>query len=177
MKVVKLFFALLIMIGATQVQAQTKIKFGHVDMEMITSSLPAWDSVVTQVTALEKSYKDGFEALNKYAEQKQNEYVTKSKDPSVHAVELSQIKDDLGGVLQNIERYWTDINPEYQQKAQELQQPIIEKIQNAIKEYAIANSYTYISDKGNFYYAADSQDVTSGVLAKLGVQTTKKEFK
>ena len=56
-------------------------------------------------------------------------------------------------------------------KRQKLLQPLIDKVNNAIKQVATEGQFTYIFDSstGILLYAADSMDVTASVRLKLGI--------
>jgi outer membrane protein len=56
-------------------------------------------------------------------------------------------------------------------KRQEKLQPVIDKVNNAIKMVATDNQFTYIFDSsaGILLYAQESMDVTSLVKSKLGI--------
>ena len=56
-----------------------------------------------------------------------------------------------------------------QKKRGELLEPIYESINNAIKEVAEENGYTFIFDQQVLLYGQESQDVGAMVKAKLGL--------
>ncbi len=59
-----------------------------------------------------------------------------------------------------------------QRKQAEVMQPIIEKAQNAIKEVAKANGFTYVYDIASgvlLYFSDDSEDILPLVKQKLGI--------
>ena len=173
MKVVKLVFALLLMIGATQIQAQSKVKIGHIDQEKISQQLPAWDSVKVKVTALEERYTNEYKSLEDYAKQKQADYIAAANDPATPEIVLANIKDEFEKLSYQLNVYWQEKQPEFQKEAQALQQPVLDLVEEAIKAVAEREGYTYVVEKSMFYFAADSHDITHLVLKELGVEPTK----
>jgi outer membrane protein len=131
-----------------------------------------YDSVLTKL----KDYSLQTKILEAYQKQLQSEYDFKkleletrikdygdkeknlSDEQKKQTVELLQKQnEELSALLQASQK-------KYQQKQQELLQPMNAKIQKAIGIVAQKNGYSFITEKNNFYYAAPSADVTNLVI-------------
>jgi len=84
-------------------------------------------------------------------------------------VEEKQILEDLQKKEQEIMKFEQEMQQKLGSKEQELLNPILAKVNNAIQAVAKENSFQFIFDtsSGVLLYADESQDITSMVKAKL----------
>jgi outer membrane protein len=95
----------------------------------------------------------------------------------IESGELTQVKiQNQQQILQKeqdeIAAFELTVQEKTQKKRQELLEPILKKIQNAIDEVAKEHGYALILDSSLFntiLYAEDAEDITSLVKAKLGI--------
>jgi outer membrane protein len=166
----KLIFTLLAAFAlAASSQAQS-IKLGHINSAEIIEAMPvmktAKDSLQRYSSAIEKQYgMMGVEyetLLKEYNDLPKNaeSFVKEDKEKQLLAMQ-QRIKDFEDGAQQKVAK-----------KQEELVQPILKKIQDAIKAVAEDGKYTYIFDStpgGSLLYQSTSTDISADVKRKLGI--------
>ncbi len=166
----KLIFTLLAAVSlATSSQAQT-IKLGHINSAEIIEAMPAMkvakDSLQRFSAAIEKQYGQmGAEYQN----------LLKEYDALPANVE-SFVKEDkekqLLAMQERIKTFEEGAQQKVAKKQEELVQPILKKIQDAIKLVAEDGKYSYIFDStpgGSLLYQSTSTDIAADVKRKLGI--------
>ena len=150
------------------VQAQ---KFGFINSQELISQLPEVKEANSKIETLKKQLqKKGEEMINglkaKYADvqKRQEDGLLSPKEAQAEGAVLQQEEQALGQFEQTSQE-------KIYKKSEELLSPIQAKINNAIKEVAADNGYTYIFDSslGLVLYADPGTDVSALVKAKLGL--------
>jgi len=163
-----LLFTIAFAAMTVSVQAQ---KFGFINSQELISQLAevkeANAKIETLKKQLQKKGQDMITALQaKYTDlqKKQTDGVLSPKEVETQAAILKTEEVTLGEFEQTSQQ-------KIYEKSEELLSPIQIKINNAIKEVAIDNGYTYIFDTsmGLVLYADPGTDVTSLVKTKLGL--------
>lgn len=150
------------------VQAQ---KFGYINSQELISQLPevkeANAKIETLKKQLQKKGQDMITALQtKYTalQKKQTDGLIAPKDIDIEAAKLKEEEATLATFEQTSQQ-------KIYEKSEELLSPIQNTINNAIKEVATDNGYTYIFDSslGLVLYADPGTDVSALVKVKLGL--------
>ena len=150
------------------VQAQ---KFGYINSQELISQMAevkeANAKIETLKKQLQKKGQDMITALQtKYAtlQKKQTDGLLSPKEIEAEAAVLKEEETQLQQFEQTSQQ-------KILEKSDELLSPIQEKINNAIKEVATDNGYTYIFDisLGLVLYADPGTDVSALVKTKLGI--------
>lgn len=159
--------AILIFVAAAfSVQAQ---KLGHTNVQDILMLMPERAEAEKQVQDLRKTLEKRLKTMTAEYEKKVNEFKA-SRGTMSPAVEESSI-----GEIQDLERRISEFQQtaqmEIQNKESELLEPMITKIENAIKKVGEENGYTYILDtsSGVVLFHGGGNDVTPKVKAELGL--------
>ena len=163
-----LLFTFVLTSLAISAQAQ---KFGYINSQELIAQLPEVKEANSKIETLKKQLeKKGQEMITslkaKYAD------VQKRQADGLLSPKEAQ---DEGAVLQQEEQTLMQFEQTSQdkilKKSEELLAPIQNKINNAIKEVATDNGYTYIFDSslGLVLYADPGTDVSAFVKAKLGL--------
>ena len=107
---------------------------------------------------MEEEYKRGIEEYQNN-ESSYDEITKQDKIAAIQAIE------------QRIANFQQNAQISLQQKQQELLDPIIEKVRQAIDQVAIDGNYTYILDTsaGSLLYYKESEDILSKVKKELGI--------
>ena len=111
------------------------------------------------------------ELNNKY-----NDYLNNEKLPIGGPKKWSDIvkedkENEMNSLDQRIKEFQQNAGETLQKKQAELFQPIIEKVQKAIKEVAKENKFTYIFDVASLlYHSEGSMDITTMVKTKLAAK-------
>lgn len=156
--------------AALTLSAQAQ-KFGFINSQELISQLPevkeANAKLETLKKQLQKKGQDMLAALQtKYQglQKKQTDGLLSPKEIEIEAAKLKEEEAQLGTFEQTSQQ-------KIYEKSEELLSPIQGKINNAIKEVATDNGYTYIFDSsmGLVLYADPGTDVSALVKVKLGL--------
>ena len=133
-------------------------KFGKVNTQTIMNTLPDVAKANGELEALRKQ---------KENESKGEEY-EKTKS-TMNATKQKETEAELQTLYQKIQQAYQDAQKEISEKSNELMEPIITKVRNAINAVGKAGGYTYIFEEGQAVYTGETvKDVTAEVQAKIG---------
>jgi len=161
-----LFIALLISgIGF----AQTNAKLGYIDSNKILTEMPETDS-------LSKELKNYADYLDQQMQTMGQEYQKKVQDYQQNVAGMSDLirqtkEKEITDLQQRIQAFQASADQDLQNKQQELFNPLIQKIKDAITAVGKDNGYNYILDVGTgavVYYQGD--DIMPLVKKKLGIK-------
>ncbi|MCR9171175.1 MAG: OmpH family outer membrane protein [bacterium] len=165
---------LLLALGATSVQAQTKV--GYTNVELIMSYMPEVQTISKAVEDFKKSKQEEITKKRNYYTQLLQEYEVKSKEEdfsgSTQETELINKVSVLEGEIRKKE---ASLESDVIRKRNALMQPILNQLQTAINEVAEENGYTYILNQTtgtNILYGVPQFDVTEQIATKLGIAIT-----
>jgi outer membrane protein len=152
--------------GSQYVSAQ---KFGYLNSALLLSEHPDIKVADSELEALQLQYSNRLqkkvESLKtRYAELQGKSETIAPKDLQIQAGKLQEEEAALQGEEQQLQ---TDL----MKKREELYQPIIDKINEAIEAVAVAGGYQFIFDQsqGAILYADESDDVAALIKAHLGL--------
>lgn len=165
-----LILSLFLMANVSSVQAQVKLKLGHINTNELMKVMPGRDSAEKALQDYSKSLEDQLAMMNKEFQDKYEYYLA-------HEAEfLAPVKDakqkELVDMQSRIEDFKTTAQDELAKKETELVQPLIDRAKKAIDDVAVEKGYNYIFDTGTgaVIYYQDSDDIMPLVKAKLGIQ-------
>jgi len=173
MKRITKLFILVLMMAATAFSADAQ-KFGYLNSAEILSGMTEVKQANSSMEALQKQ-------LQKKGQQMVQAYQTKLQDlqKKEQAGELSpkQIEDEaakLKAEEEKIGKFQQDMDAQIREKQNTLLQPIFDRVNEAIKNVAKENGYSYVFDRNSaqgstILYADETQDVTTLVKTKLGL--------
>lgn len=157
------------LVFSVQVQAQTKIKLGHVDFATLYSMMPGLDSVKVVFEKYNKSIQQQYsdmqtELQNKFADYQANVETMSAIIRSTKEAEINDLKDRM-------DSYEQTATADLQNKETELTAPIIEKAKKAVEAVANEKGYTYIfnSTEGLLLFANPSDNIMDLVKEKLKI--------
>ena len=165
-------FISLITLVSQSVSAQN-IKFGHVNSEELIQSMPEFDSA--NVT-LEKFRKDLINALELMSVELNNKSDAYNKESKNLTDIVRQTKEqELADMQRRIQEFQTNAQQQLQEKQAELFQPVMSKVDKAIKEVGKENGFVYIFSIGQaspllYFDETKSTNVMPLVKAKLGLK-------
>jgi len=149
--------------------AQTNLKLGYIDSNELLELMPGKDSVEKKLM----EYQAALEAQiqNMYAE-----YQTKANDYRANAATMSDIikqtkEKEILDLEERISTFQQTAETDFQNKQQELYNPLIERARKAIQNVADENGYTYIFDSGmgSLLYFERGDNILPLVKTKLGL--------
>jgi len=149
------------------------LKFGHINSDELIQALPDYDSATTN---LEKFRQDLINAL----ELMQVELNNKSEAYNKEAKNLTDIvrqtkEQELMDMNRRIQEFQASAQQLLQEKQAELFQPIMAKIDKAIKDVGKENGFVYIYTDGKgislvYYDETKSTNIMPLAKAKLGIK-------
>jgi outer membrane protein len=132
--------------------------------------MPEYDTITIKY---EKKYKqleaEGLSIQNEL-EKLQNEYLANVDTYS--DTRKSMMQQDIQRLSARLDEFPQMAQMELQKYVEELQRPIIKKIQKAIEKVAKANNYSHIIDSSNgtLLFSSDTFDIMELVKAELGIE-------
>jgi len=170
---VSLVAILLAFTATTDVMAQNKNKFGHIDSQKLLEAMPERKAAQEQMIAETKKLEMQLQAMSTEYQTKMQEYQALPPD-SVSPL-IRQFKEEEIINLQNrIQNFQAQADEALVQKETELLKPIIDKAKAAIKAVSDSNGYTYVFDTsgGTVLQFPDGDNILPLVLKYLGLPET-----
>ncbi len=150
--------------------AQSTLKIGYVDSNKLMGMMPETDSAQAQV----KRYADNLQSQMKAMAQ---EYQSKVQDYQSNVGTMSDLirqtkEKEISDLQQRIQAFQASADQDIQKKQQELFQPVIAKVKNAINSVGKANGYTYILDvsQGVVLFYDNGDNILPLVKKKLNLK-------
>ncbi len=156
---------------ATNISAQNKQKFGHINSDKLLQMMPGIDSVQMKLEKYRTSLEKQLQSMQAEYETKLSNYMAEEATMS-ELVKQTKAKEinDLEG---RIQAFQNSAQETYMKEQEKLLTPIIEKAQKAIDEVAEENGYSYIFDAiptGTLLYTSDKDNIMPLVKKKLGIE-------
>jgi len=165
-----LFISLLLFVNVQSLQAQVKLKLGHINSTDLMEVMPGRDSAQKVLQEFAKSLDEQLTLMNNEFQTKYQDYMT---NEATFLEPIKQMKQkELLDLQTRIDEFKTQAQDLLSKKESELVQPLIDKAKKAIDEVAVEKGYNYIFDTGTgaLIYYQDSDDIMPFVKAKLGIQ-------
>jgi len=141
-------------------------KFGKVNTQTIMQALPEIAKINGELQAQQKTYENDLKSMQDEL-QRQNDAYEKGKS-TMNATAQKQKEQELQALYQKIQQTYQDNSQALQKKQQDLMQPVVTKVRNAIDAVGKAGGYTFIFEDGvAVYTGANVEDVTSKVQAEI----------
>jgi outer membrane protein len=146
-------------------------KIGYTNVEYILLQMP-------ESKRIESELKTHSTQLESQLKNKYSEYETKLQAYEKSAATMDKVvRDDKEKELMNlnnsIQEFQRSAQASLQQKEKSLVDPVITKIDQAIKDVAKENGYTYVFSNQALLAGPEEGDISPLVLKKLGVDPTK----
>ena len=170
MKLIKIFILTVIVAFAGKVSAQ-ELKFGHINIQKLVTELPEKKAADAQLQAEAAKLQDQLKVMSEDLDKKYTTYLAQrdSLPDLIRATKEKEIQD----LDTRIKQYNQMAQQTLAQKEQQLLQPIMQKVQNAITEVGQEQGLIYIFDVSSqvvLYHSDQSIDCEPLVKAKLGIQ-------
>ena len=144
-------------------------KFGYVDFTELVQLMPEMDSARVQIDAASAEAQETYQAIVEEFQSKYQQFEQKqaSWTPAIReskAAELQQIEG-------RIQEFQQAIQQDLQQLQNQLQAPIYETAQKAVRELAAANGLALVFEKNSLLYVdpAQGKDLTPEARVKLNI--------
>lgn len=143
-------------------------KFGHVNAQAVMESLPEFIKARADVEVQAKVYDNQLKEMQTEIQKKAEEY--DKTQATMNDTKRKETEATLQDLYQKFQQAQQDNAQAIQKLQNEKLQPIVTKLQNAIKNVGKAGGYVYIMDiTSGIPYISDtlSKDVTAEVKAQL----------
>jgi outer membrane protein len=146
------------------------LKFGHVNREEFIKRLPEFDSAQVKLEKFRKELINHIELMSIELNSKYNDYTKSSK--TLSELVKQNKEQELEDMNRRIQEFQTNAQTQLQEKQAELFQPILSKVDKAIKDVGKQNGYLYIFDVSQgsmlqYFNESISTDVTDLLRIKL----------
>lgn len=168
-KTVLAIVAVVLMFAGT-LSAQQKI--GHINSVTVLQAMPEFKTMQGDLEKQKNVYTKALESMYADYEKKQKDLQAKSQDKNTPDAIVETLVQDLQQTQQRIQDFQTKADEDLQKLQQDKLKPINDKYMKAVKEVAVANSFSYVLDvvSGALAYFPDgTNDVTDLVMKKLGI--------
>ncbi|MBQ8889710.1 MAG: OmpH family outer membrane protein [Bacteroidaceae bacterium] len=160
---------ILLLIAPMSVFAQ---KFGHIKTQEILTAMPEYTKAQTDIKTMQKQFEDEIKRASDEVNKKYAEYQQDQANLPKNIQERRQ--KELQELTQKGMQLQQDAEQQLQQSWMQMLEPIVKKIEDAIKAVGQEGGYTYIFDLNatNIPYVSEtlSTDVTTAVKTKLGIK-------
>ena len=160
---------ILLLIAPMSVFAQ---KFGHIKTQEIETAMPEYTKAQTDISTMQKQFEDEIKRASEEVNKKYAEYQQDQANLPKNIQERRQ--KELQDLTQKGMQLQQDAEQQLQQSWMQMLEPIVKKVEEAIKAVGKEGGYTYIFDLNatNIPYVSEtlSTDVTATVKAKLGIK-------
>jgi outer membrane protein len=159
----KLLLALAVMFSVGTVMAQSKV--AHVNSQKLLDTLPSRKIAITKlqefeangVKELQEMEADFNAALAKY----------EADRPKMTPVEIKIAEDKLMKKQTNIQEREQSLQQEMQLYSQELNKPILDRVQKSVEIVSDRKKLNYVIDESTTLYYKGGMDITSEVIIEL----------
>jgi outer membrane protein len=148
------------------------VKFGHINSDELIQAMPEYDTATVKIEKFRKELINALELMTVELNTKNEAYIKDSKNLSDIVKQAKE--QELGDMNRRIQEFQTTAQTQLQEKQAELFQPIMAKVDKAIKDVGKENGFIYIFDiaKGSLLYFDEtkSTNVMALTKAKLGLK-------
>ena len=164
----KILILAAIMLSAVAINAQ---KFGYLNSNQLLSELPEVKAADSELETYQKQLVSSGEQMVKDLDAKIQAYSKQAQEGTLSQVQMQQKEAELTKEQQKIQAYELEVQNKILKKREEVLQPIMDKVKEAIENVGKENGYTMIFDSnaGTILHASESENVMSLVKAKLGM--------
>ncbi len=150
------------------------MKIGYANMGVIVSQMPETKSIPIQLEQYTNELAAPLRKKGEYINAKYRTY-KKARDSNMHPDELRPLETELQMLQHTLEAEQNRAEAKLVKKEKELQKPLSDKIQAAIKKIAKTGNYTYILNTGLrtspfLIKGPNETNVTLQILTELGIE-------
>ena len=149
--------------------AMAQPKFAHVNSQELWQLAPESDQARATMAASSQEAQETYQAMVDEFQAKYNTYQQKASNWT-QAIRESKEKE-LTEIQQRIQEFSQTVQAELQQQEQQLYSPIMQKVNDTIKQLAKEGGYIYVFDVASVLYIDDTQsvDLTPAARKVLGI--------
>jgi outer membrane protein len=168
-----IIIVLSLLVFAGQSLKAQNVKFGHINSDELIQALPEFDSANAKLESFRKELVNALELMQVELNNKSEAY---NKDSKNLTEIVRQTKEqELMDMNNRIQQFQQSAQQQMQEKQAELFQPVLAKIDKAIKDTGKENGFVYIFTVGQgsslvYFDETKSTNIMPLVKAKLGIK-------
>jgi len=165
----KLVLVLFLAIPFFAFSQNTQIKLGYLDVQALFMSLPEVAEIEATMKKLGEQHENEIKRMEDEYTRKLTEY-QKGQQNWDETIKQNRV-EELQTLQTKMQNYYQAAQQTLQQKQEELQNPLRERIMKALKDVGTDNGFLYIFEANTLLFKSnDAIDVTPLVKKKLGVK-------
>ncbi len=159
-------FALIALFGVNSSFSQD-VKLAHINRQEILQSMPERQEAKKKMQRFQKELQGNIQKMNKEYQKKLTKFQNKQEDMTNTEKEMK--REELSSLQQRITKAQRSAQEDLQKQREELLQPILDKVDKAVKKVAKEKGYTYVFDEssGGIVYKGGGTDITDAVKKEL----------
>ena len=152
------------------------VKVGYTNVELVLAYMPEAKSMDQSLATYQRSLGEKLQVKQNYAQSKLDEYMKLREANQLAPAEDKRRQEELQKLDQEIQQFAAESEQKLMAKRQELLEPILTKLQNAINKVAESNGFTYIMNQttsagvSTILYSPEENDMTEAIMKELGIQ-------
>ncbi len=146
-------------------------KFGYVNSTQLLAEHPDVKTADNQLQAYQAELMTLGQQKVQSFEAKYQAYVTEANGGGLSKIQMQERETLLSQEQQEIQKFEVEVQQKLGTKREELYEPILDKVRNALDAIGKEQGYTMIFDSsaGVLLHAATTEDLTSALRTKLGL--------
>jgi outer membrane protein len=161
----KLLLGLVLFIGFG---AAAQSKVAHVDSQKLLDTMPSRKAAMAQLEEIQKSGFAELEEMQKSFESAYKIFIEKDKAGEMPPMIKENEQNKLMRMQQNLETRQTELEQELKSYSEQLNQPILDRVQKAIELVAERKKLSYVLDQSSMtMYYKGGMDITNEVITEL----------
>lgn len=154
--------------GMTALQAQ---KIGHINSQIILSELPEVKAAESDLEAFQTQLQKKGQKMIEDFQKRYQEVARKEQQGELSPRQMEEESKTLKTEEEAIQKFEQEMQMQIMTKREELLQPILDRVNEAIEKVSKEMGYSYIIDlsAGMLLFAEESFDITAGVKKELGL--------
>ena len=145
--------------------AISQSKVAHVDSQQLLDTMPSRELALKEIKDIEEEFKTELQTM--YEEYEKTRAKLEAERSSLSPTIIKSRETNLMGLGQRIQEREQTIQNELQMRAQELNQPIFERVKQAVDIVADRKKLNYVIDGSNMLYTKGGMDITAEVIVEL----------
>lgn len=146
-----------------------EMKIAHVNTTEIFNSMPETAAAEKDLVAYNQALEKELKTMQDEFQKKYTEWM-QQQDSLAESIKVRRMQE-IEDLRNRIENFYQQSVQDAQKKREDLNAPIVQKIQNAIKAVGEEHRFTYIMEAGAFLYVgSNASDATPLVRTKLGLK-------
>jgi outer membrane protein len=162
-------FALIAVLMTAALPAANAQKVGHLDYGAVLEAMPDVKRANSEIEALQKQLAKQAENMQTKMQAKYADAMERAQAGTLTANEQKTIEAELAKMAEDLEKFAVKAEGDIAKKRDALLEPILTKIETAVKTVAKEKGLGYVMDITTLLYYEGGNDITASVKAKLGL--------